>query len=130
MISDLEDTAKILAMVSTYDGRKFSPAEVLAWHDAWDRALSFEDARCAVSEHYRTSTDWLKPAHINRIGKSWRDERGQRNALPAGDPQLASMPAWFREEYVRHRKLNEGRYDKDAPRVDDGYNHLTGRWDA
>ncbi len=125
-----QETSAVLAMIGTYDRREFTPTDVRAWHATWHPALTFEDARHAVTEHYRTSTEWLMPAHINRIAKTRRDDRGQRNALPASDPGLNAMPPWFREEYLRHRKVNEGRYDKDGPRVDDGYDHLTGRWDA
>ncbi len=125
-----QETSAVLAMIGTYDRREFTPTDVRAWHAAWHPTLTFEDARHAVSEHYRTSTDWLMPAHINRIAKARRDDRGQRNALPVGDPGLAPMPAWFKEEFNKHLRLNASRYDKDAPRVDDGYNHLTGRWDA
>ncbi len=123
-----QETSAVLAMIGTYDRREFTPTDVRAWHAAWDQALTFEDARHAVTEHYRTSTDWLMPAHINRIAKARRDDRGLRNALPPNNSGFWAMPPWFREEYLRHRKLNEGRYDKDAPRVDDGYNHLTERW--
>ncbi len=125
-----QETSAVLAMIGTYDRREFTPTDVRAWQAAWHPALTFDDARFAVSEHYRTSTDWLMPAHINRIAKARRDDRGQQNALPPGDSGLVSMPAWFREEYLRYRKVNEGRFDKDAPRVDDGYNHLTGRWSS
>ncbi len=123
-----QETSAILAMIGTYDRREFTPTDVRAWHAAWHPTLTFDDARLAVSEHYRTSTDWLMPAHINRIAKARRDDRVSRNSLTAGSSEFRSMPPWFREEYLRHRQLNEGRYDKDAPRVDDGYNHLTGQW--
>ncbi len=123
-----QETSAVLAMIGTYDRREFTPTDVRAWHAAWDPALTFEDARHAVTEHYRTSTDWLMPAHINRIAKARRDDRASRNSLPPTNSGFWSMPAWFREEYLRHRKLNEGRYDKNAPRVDDGYDHLTGQW--
>ncbi len=125
-----QETSAVLAMIGTYDRREFTPTDVRAWHAAWHPALTFEDARHAVTEHYRTSTEWLMPAHINRIAKARRDDRGQRSTLPTGDRSLVPMPVWFREEYLRHRKLNEGRYHPDAPRVDDGYNHLTGRWSS
>ncbi len=125
-----QETSAVLAMIGTYDRREFTPTDVKAWHAAWDPALTFNGARHAVSEHYRTSTYWLMPAHLNRIAKARRDDRGQRNALPAADDKLVPMPAGFRDTYLEHRKVNEGRYDKDAPRVDDGYNHLTGRWDT
>ncbi len=123
-----QETSAVLAMIGTYDRREFTPADVKAWHAAWDHALTFEDARHAVSEHYRTSTDWLMPAHINRIAKSRRDDRAMRNALPAGGSGFGGMPPWFRAEYQRHRKLNAGRYDRDVPAVEDGYDHMTGRW--
>ncbi len=125
-----QETSAILAMIGTYDRREFTFTDVKAWHAAWDPALTFEDARHAVSEHYRTSTDWLMPAHINRIAKSWRDERAMRNGLLNASCDVVPMPEWFRPEFRRYRALNEGRYDQDAPRVDDGYDGLTGRWET
>ncbi len=125
-----QETSAVLAMIGTYDRREFTPTDVEAWQAAWDPALTFEDARHAVSEHYRTSTDWLMPAHINRIAKARRDDRFQQKVLPTAEEKLATMPPWFREEYKKHRKLNEGRYDRDAPTIEDGYDHMTGRWET
>lgn len=58
-----DQIATLLAYISSIDGRHTSTLMAEAWSDLIGD-LDFEDAKAAVRDHYRASTDWLKPAHI------------------------------------------------------------------
>lgn len=58
-----DQIATLLAYISSIDGRHTSTLMAEAWSDLVGD-LDFEDAKAAVRDHYRASTDWLKPAHI------------------------------------------------------------------
>lgn len=93
------EVALLLGACAARDSRTVGDADVLAWfEDLGD--LDFEDARQAVSMHYRESTDRIMPAHIRRVCRIIRDKRraGQTIAsLPPGrtedDPARAKTIA-------------------------------------
>lgn len=58
-----DQIATLLAYISSIDGRHTSTLMAEAWSDLVVD-LDFEDAKAAVRDHCRASTDWLKPAHI------------------------------------------------------------------
>lgn len=80
------ETALLLGAIAARDQRTVGETDVLAWHeDLGD--LPFEDARAAVSRHFRDSTDRIMPAHIRRQVRIIRDERRASSevaALPPG----------------------------------------------
>lgn len=80
------ETALLLGSIAARDQRTIGETDVLAWHeDLGD--LPFEDARAAVSRHFRESTDRIMPAHIRRQVRIIRDERrasAEVAALPPG----------------------------------------------
>lgn len=66
--------ATILALAATRDRRTVGETDVRAWHqDIGD--LDFEDAREAVSAHFRESTEYLMPVHVRRLAAAVRKER-------------------------------------------------------
>lgn len=68
--------AALLGLAAARDYRKVGETDVLAWHeDLHD--LDFDDAREAVSRHYRESTERLMPAHVRRIVAQIARERRQ-----------------------------------------------------
>lgn len=88
------ETARILAWAAAFDRRTIGEADVLAWCEALD-GVSVDDALAAVTEHYRSSTGWLMPAHVRRHAEHLDHERRrlerenfERAALAAeaGDP--------------------------------------------
>lgn len=110
---DLTQTAALLTVIASYDRRQLAEADVHAWHEALGHH-SAHDCREAVTRHYRTSTDWLMPAHINRLVIAARNDAHR----PAGitDPtrtDLVTMPDWFRASYLEHR--NRARAERGVP---------------
>lgn len=98
------ETAKILAFAAAYDNRNVTREQIRAWHLAIGDLFVNECAE-AVTEHFKESTEWMKPAHVRRIvlgarreaaleeGKQkrimrdWLDERGiDWVQYEAGDP--------------------------------------------
>ncbi len=72
--------ATCLAWAAAFDNRKTdSPADrqlqIQAWAEALHDLTTPEDARRAITEHYAESTEWLKPAHVNRLTARYRKER-------------------------------------------------------
>jgi hypothetical protein len=60
------EAARVLAKAAAYDRRTVGDAEIMAWLEALSD-LDCGDCLDAVGTHYRTSTDWLMPAHVRRI---------------------------------------------------------------
>jgi hypothetical protein len=104
------ETAALLAVTATYDGRTFSEPEVTAWHRAL-ADLPFEDCRDAVIAHYTRETAWLMPAHVRRLVGAARNDRAMR-ALPEAERGLTPMPSSFRTNYQQSRQQNTGSYPR------------------
>lgn len=80
------ETALLLGAIAARDQRTVGETDVLAWHEDLSD-LPFDDARAAVSRHFRDSTDRIMPAHIRRQTRILRDERRASTAvaeLPPG----------------------------------------------
>lgn len=75
------ETAKILALASARDNRKVDDVMIGAWtEDLAD--VRFEDAREALSNHYRESRQWMMPVDIIAGVRAIREHR------------LNSSPRW------------------------------------
>lgn len=69
-----DDIVQLLALISSTDGRKLGRHTPAAWMEILGD-YEYADCRAAVIEHFRTSTDWLTPAHIVRAVKAQRGKR-------------------------------------------------------
>lgn len=80
------ETALLLGAIAARDQRTVGETDVLAWHE--DLAdLDFDDARAAVSRHFREATERIMPAHVRRQVRIIRAERrasAEVQALPPG----------------------------------------------
>lgn len=63
---NIEETAAVLAKAAAFDNRNVGEANVLAWHEALGD-LRMADCLAAVTQHARSSTEYLMPIHIRRI---------------------------------------------------------------
>lgn len=63
---NIEQTAAVLAKAAAIDNRGQSDAAILAWYEVIGD-LDYQDAMAAVSEHRRSSDEYLMPIHIRRI---------------------------------------------------------------
>lgn len=59
----LGEVTRLLALAAGFDRRTVGESDARAWHVLL-ADVKFGDAQTALYEHFRTSTDWLMPAHI------------------------------------------------------------------
>lgn len=71
---DIKQTGMVLAFISLIDNRAVSEESILAWHELL-RDVEFEHAKDAVTHHFRTSTDYIRPAHIIQGARLIKMER-------------------------------------------------------
>lgn len=71
---DIKQTGMILAFVSLIDNRQVSEEAILAWHELL-RDVDFEHGKDAVTNHFRTSTEYIRPAHIIQGARLVKMER-------------------------------------------------------
>lgn len=101
-----DQLSALLTYISSIDGRHTPTLMAEAWNDVIGH-LPYEDAKQAVREHYRYSTEWLKPAHIVTRVRAIRKERiAELERQIDGKIQIRradhGTPA---EEVARHRQL-------------------------
>lgn len=68
------ETGILLTYIGELDGRQITRETVTAWHDVIGD-IPLDDARRAVVEHFKASTDYLKPGHIRASAKDLRKRR-------------------------------------------------------
>jgi hypothetical protein len=109
---DEEKINILLALMVGHDNRRPGAANVDAWlAQASAGRWTFDAARQAILHHYRTSTEYLTPAHVNaildqvrqRIRTQIRDEHVCPPRELADDPRAEI--AWRREKL---RLITEG----------------------
>jgi len=77
------EMAKVLAKIQLGDNRQVDALVLEEWFDTLGHLL-FVDAIAAVTEHRRTTSDWLTPAHI---------VAGVRRVKEARNPSNDTTPA-------------------------------------
>jgi hypothetical protein len=91
------EIALLLGAVAARDRRTIGEADVLAWHeDLGD--LGFDEARAAVSRHFRDTTEYLMPAHIRHHVKVIRAEN--RKAA-----EVRELPSRFETDDERDERI-------------------------
>jgi len=74
---NIEETAKILAMIALIENRKFTDEQIAAWQVLL-KDINVDHASQAVVRHYQGQTDQIKPAHIFKLSKEIKAEAGKR----------------------------------------------------
>jgi hypothetical protein len=88
---NLNETARALALVQSFDRRTVGEADVVAWRSVLtDVALA--DAEEAIRRHYAEQTDWLMPAHIRRYVRDIVREREALASATEWAPGQAGVP--------------------------------------
>lgn len=107
---DLDETAKLLTVIAAYDNRNVQRETVIVWHQAVGH-LQLTVAQQAVALHFKESTAYLMPGHVNAAARRVQDEfdRQQRLSRPALEPAVitldrAAHEAEFREALEMYRK--------------------------
>lgn len=85
---------ELLTLASARDGRHVDEAVARVWASDLSDVSALE-AAAAAREHYRSSSDWLMPAHVLRIVRARRAE---------GWTMSVDVP----EDCGRHRWLPDG----------------------
>lgn len=111
------DTARVLALVQTYDNRKVDAIVVGAWH-ALLEPLTFDDACAAVREHYTTRRDWLMPLDILDGVKSLRRRRLDNVELQVPDANPDDTAAYLQAVKDRNMRAADGLQPRDLPPLD------------
>lgn len=89
---DLNETAKLLTVIAAYDNRNVTRETVIVWQQALAH-LTLDVAQQAVVLHFRESTDYIKPGHVNAAARRIQDalERKQRMSRPAIEPAIVTL---------------------------------------
>ena len=74
---EIRETGLLLAKIALIDNRTATNETIMAWHEIL-QDIAFEDAMLALLIHYRTSTDWVRPAHIVQGALAIRKERKKK----------------------------------------------------
>jgi hypothetical protein len=91
------EIALLLGAMAARDQRTIGDTDVLAWHeDIGD--LGFDEARQAVSRHYRESVERIKPAHVRQHVKVIRAE--QRAAA-----EVRELPSRYEDDTERDQRI-------------------------
>lgn len=101
----------LLSEIARGDNRSIDEDLVKFWHRCL-HDVPYEDALAAVVAHFRTSTDWLMPAHVRTAALKARTAR--IDAVPQPDPghELADRP----RDYARaQREQVKAIADRKAP---------------
>lgn len=72
------EVGALLVYVSAYDNRNVTEETATAWAQVLDQRLTFKGAKWIVEQHYKESTEWLMPAHINLKYLKVREDRLKR----------------------------------------------------
>ena len=78
-------TARLLAKAQLIDNRTVDELTIEAWFELVGH-LDFDDAMAALTEHRRTSTEWVTPAHIITGVKAIRRARLETGTAIEGEP--------------------------------------------
>lgn len=60
------ETRMILSQVTAVDNRRLTDSTVIMWHAIF-AGYSYEEVKWAMIQHFRSSTDYLTPAHLTCI---------------------------------------------------------------
>jgi hypothetical protein len=94
------EVATLLTLAAARDRRTIGQADVAAWfEDLGD--LNYADAREALGDHFRESTDWLMPAHIRTRVRIIRDRR--RHPV-----EVRELPSRFEDDEDRRLRVFAG----------------------
>ena len=105
-----EETALLLARIATYDNRQVEPTTIAVWFDTLGH-LDYYQAVEAVTEHFRTSHDYLAPVHVaegvRRIRAARAEERSRMVNASHGGPPPVSAPPWLAEAEAASRRAKD-----------------------
>ena len=75
---NIQETGLLLGKIALVENREATNETIRAWQEILAN-VAFEDALEALTNHYRNSTEPVKPAHIIRGARDVKDERKKRN---------------------------------------------------
>lgn len=114
--------ARVLMKAAACDNRKLGTDDerqmaVAFWAEALHPETNLQDAMNAVTHHYATTSDYLMPAHINKITARYRRERLLAVEAPY-PPGLGDSPRLETEwRKAWHRAVQQGASADTATRL-------------
>ncbi len=118
------ETRMILSQVSAVDNRRLTDAVVMMWFTIF-AGYSYGEVKWAALQHFRTSTEYLMPAHLVEIINLKRSEYRMMN--PSARIDKDDWLSFENEQeqvasYVRELRASGARYAVEAamdPSLDD-----------
>jgi hypothetical protein len=107
---NIGETARILAKAQLVDNRQITELVIKEWHEVIGH-LFYEDAYNAVTEHRRTSTEYLLPGHVvagARRAREARERASRQQALPVGNTITFPGLEWWHTAVVAAIEQHRG----------------------
>jgi hypothetical protein len=101
---NIDETARLVAFIAAGDNRTIDKTVIRYWEDVLPEWITLDDARNAVREHRRTTTEYLQAAHIiatcerqreTRYENERRNDEYQRALDPTPVPAAFSPSGYF-----------------------------------
>ena len=103
MAMNKRQVAKLLASAAVFDNREVTPAKVEAWFVVLGD-LDFQEASRALAEHYRSSHEYLMPAHIVDGVRERHERRSlERPSLPPREAAVCRALGISPEEWLERQ---------------------------
>lgn len=113
------DASALLTIAAAFDNRTVTEAAARAWAEAIHPAVTLEEGRQAIVQHYARTRDWVMPSDVNRGSRSARLAR--ITATPVPEPPAELDPADAAREQVWIRAwtaaIGDGRTPDEADRA-------------
>lgn len=110
------DTAKLLAVIATYDDRNFGDeSHMLSWTNAgqygrWELSLAVE----AVHRHHLNTSELIKPAHVNAFVQGQKQDRAMRE-LPPSKPRTGDVVKFIEANWRSEEEMELTLLEIDCP---------------
>jgi len=101
---NLSETARVLAKAQAFDNRTVGQANIAAWHEVL-ADVDFQDALDAITEHHRTSVEYLSVGHVMAGVAAAR--RRRRDRIQAAGPVDFPTGLTLAEERAYRRRYHQ-----------------------
>lgn len=118
MIMDIVETGILLAKIQAFDNRNVGDETTMAWQEVLEPHI-LPDCLAAVSDYFKTNTEWIMPAHIVERVRLVEEER-MRNFKSgchlnrADEERTLTGPSWSEGMRALNRAVRTGALTPEA----------------